>query len=234
MLVVVIGIVCVFFNHEHEWGEWQTVEEATCASEGTLAQKCSCGDYVTKSTPKTEKHTFSNGKCTICNLSIITAIGDIIKQNPDQYTSGAYVKTFSCFSFSSRKESIKCALGFAYRETDNTLIIQLAVKDTATQNISIIINNGVISNKYEYQYTYINPYGPYTDTIKGVFTAASLSRTSKFTYTSYSATSEKAFTYFVNDYVEDAATCTKLLKEFLNDFLTYKKLGFTAEAFNLK
>lgn len=244
--ILMLALVCVmascggdehthsYGEHTHSYGEWETSKEATCAIEGTQMQSCSCGDYVTKSIPKTDKHTFSNGKCTICNLSIVTAIGDIIKQSPDQYTSGAYIKSFTCSTFSSKEKSYNYGLGFAYNETNKTLTIQLVKSDLSTESISVTINNGVISNRYEYLYSYTNPVGGYTDKIQGVFTATSLSSTSSFTYTNYSAGSGKAFTYFVDDYKEDAANCAKLLTEYLNEFLTYNELGFTAEAFNLK
>lgn len=221
-------------EHTHAYGEWKTSKEATCASEGVLVQECSCGEYLTKNTPKIENHTFSNGNCTVCNLSIINVIGNIIKQNTDQYTSGSYIKSFICSDFSSKDKSYNYGLGFSYNENNKTLIIQLLKNDLSTESITISINNGIIANRYEYLYSYTNPYGGYTDEIQGTFTATSLSSTSKFTYTNYSAGSGKAFTYFVEGYQKDAAECAKLLTEYLDEFLAHNNLGFTSESFNLK
>ncbi len=179
-------------------------------------------------------HSYSNGNCTICDHSIITTIGDIIKENPDQYAAGAYLKVFSCSTFSSKEDAQNCVLGFAYDESDKSLLIKLSKNDVANDSFSFMINGGIISNNYEYTYSHTNSYGPYTDEIKGVFNATSLSSTTIFNYTDYSAGSGKAFIYFIDDYKEDAASYAKLLTEYLNDFCIYNEFGFTAEAFNLK
>ena len=131
-------------------------------------------------------------------------------------------------------KSYNYGLGFSYNENNKTLIIQLLKNDLSTESISISINNGIIANRYDYLYSYTNPIGGYTDKIQGTFTATSLSSTSKFTYTNYSAGSGKAFTYFVENYQKDAAECAKLLTEYLDEFLAHNNLGFTSESFNLK
>ena len=198
-----------------------------------LCVMVSCETTDTTPTHTAEDHTFSNGTCTICNLSAISAIGSIVKNNPDQYTAGAYIKSFTCASFSTNNDASKYAIGFAYEENTGTLLILLSKKDSS-ESISILINNGVIANRYKYMYSYTNDIAGFTDKIEGMFYASSLSNTSSFTYTDYTAGSGKAFSWFVDDYTEDAAKLTKLLVEYLNEFLENKNIGFTAEVFNLK
>ncbi len=235
IIALMLTLVCVLTacGHTHSYGEWEISEEATCEKEGILMQKCSCGDYLTKTTPKIAEHTFSNGNCTICNFSVVTAVGDIIKESPDQYKLGSYIKAFSCSDFSPKEDSYNYILGFAYDESTKTLLMQLS-RSRESDNITVTINNGVISSRYDYMYSFTNPYGGYTDEIEGVFTATSLSSTDTFTCSDFSAGSGSAIAYFIDRYIEDAAVCTKLLVEYLNDFLSYNELGFTAEAFNFK
>ena len=237
-VLMLLTIVCALTSceHVHTWdGERTVLREATCLEEGIEAEYClECGFERTDNIPKIPDHSFSNGTCSGCNLSVVTAIGNIVMQNPDRYVSGAYIKSFTCSTFSSREGASNYGLGFAYNESSNTLLLQLTRNDLSTESITITINSGVIASRYEYLYSYTNPVGGYTDQIEGTFTATSLSSTSAFGYTNYSAGSGSAFSYFVNDYKKDAASCAKLLVQYLNDFLYYNDLGFTANEFNLR
>lgn len=51
-IAAVITLLCVLVlagcGHEHEWGEWKTVKEATCTAEGTMERVCECGEKETQ------------------------------------------------------------------------------------------------------------------------------------------------------------------------------------------
>ncbi len=53
-------------EHTHSFGEWTTVNEPTCASEGLKKQKCSCGEERTEKIPMLTEHKLSGGDCTVC------------------------------------------------------------------------------------------------------------------------------------------------------------------------
>ncbi len=58
----------IHYNYcpEHSYGEWTTVTEATCTTEGEEKQVCSnCGDTKYQPIPVTE-HSYTNGNCTVC------------------------------------------------------------------------------------------------------------------------------------------------------------------------
>ena len=48
--------------HDHTFGEWKTVKEATCAEEGEKARFCECGEKETETIEKTNDHTFGEWK----------------------------------------------------------------------------------------------------------------------------------------------------------------------------
>lgn len=53
-------------EHTHTYGAWITVKDATCASTGSKARVCHCGDTETE-TIAALGHNYVNGKCKTCN-----------------------------------------------------------------------------------------------------------------------------------------------------------------------
>ena len=52
-------------EHEHEWGEWEVVQEPTCLVPGLQERSCDCGKVKNKELAVLE-HDYLNGKCTAC------------------------------------------------------------------------------------------------------------------------------------------------------------------------
>ena len=49
--------------HEHEYGEWKTVKEATCTEGGLEARECECSESETRATDKV-KHEYTASEKT--------------------------------------------------------------------------------------------------------------------------------------------------------------------------
>lgn len=79
VLIVAVVAVCILkpdiahkFNlTDHNWGEWETVKEATCGESGKKERECEwCGENDTQTIPATGKHNFDNdGVCPICGTA---------------------------------------------------------------------------------------------------------------------------------------------------------------------
>ncbi|MBQ8739628.1 MAG: leucine-rich repeat protein [Clostridia bacterium] len=54
--------------HICEFGEWQTVTEATCIEKGLKRKTCLCGKHVEEEIPATGIHTYELGKCKHCKI----------------------------------------------------------------------------------------------------------------------------------------------------------------------
>ena len=52
-------------THEHSFGEWKTVKQASCTEEGQKERTCACGEKETVTVPMTT-HNFVNGVCDKC------------------------------------------------------------------------------------------------------------------------------------------------------------------------
>lgn len=52
-------------THIHTYGEWITVEEATCEKEGSKVRTCSCGNKETEKLAKVN-HNYVGNSCTMC------------------------------------------------------------------------------------------------------------------------------------------------------------------------
>ncbi len=53
-------------EHTHSFGEWTTVTESTCASEGLKKQSCSCGAENSEKIPVLTAHSYIGGDCFVC------------------------------------------------------------------------------------------------------------------------------------------------------------------------
>ena len=98
-----IGIMFTACNeesdHEHSWGEWNTVLNANCIQEGKQERSCSCGEKETKTIPKIshtevmdvavsatcEKTGLTEGShCSVCDEIIIAqTVVDALGHNND-------------------------------------------------------------------------------------------------------------------------------------------------------
>ncbi len=109
VLVVLIELLLAGCNndpaHVHEWGEWETVIEATCTKDGVAARKCkTCGDLdkETKAV-KASGHSWDDGKVT--KVATCSAEG---------------VKTFTCSSCKETKTETVGKLAHTYGEVETT------------------------------------------------------------------------------------------------------------------
>ncbi len=69
-LAVLLLSFCLLFvscerAHDHEWGEWTVIREATCEEEGERRRECACGASGTETIPLAP-HTYEQGVCTEC------------------------------------------------------------------------------------------------------------------------------------------------------------------------
>lgn len=54
LLVCTLTLCLASCGHTHEYGEWETVKEATVEEKGTEIRKCECGETETRDIPKLE------------------------------------------------------------------------------------------------------------------------------------------------------------------------------------
>lgn len=57
--------------HEHAFGEWTVVTEATCAADGEEQRTCACGETESQAIAATGKHDFTDSNtCLVCSAPI--------------------------------------------------------------------------------------------------------------------------------------------------------------------
>lgn len=74
--------------HTHNYGEWETVKNATCTEDGIKKKACSCGDTEQEKIPR--GHNYVNGKCSVCSRYDIADVTifyvyDVYDANTDAY-----------------------------------------------------------------------------------------------------------------------------------------------------
>ena len=62
--------------HEHAFGEWTTVTEATCTEDGSRERVCECGEKETEVIAALG-HDFVNGECSRCDAEMEAAFEDV-------------------------------------------------------------------------------------------------------------------------------------------------------------
>ncbi|MBR5293894.1 MAG: alpha-N-acetylglucosaminidase C-terminal domain-containing protein, partial [Oscillospiraceae bacterium] len=63
-------------THEHAFGQWTTVTEATCTEKGQEERKCDCGE-IEKREIEALGHDYVNGKCGRCDAEMDAAFVDV-------------------------------------------------------------------------------------------------------------------------------------------------------------
>lgn len=58
-------VICGLPEHEHKFGDWETVSEATCTAAGEKIRKCSCGETETEAIA-TVSHKYVDQACQYC------------------------------------------------------------------------------------------------------------------------------------------------------------------------
>ena len=61
LMFVLLTCLLTACGHEHVWGEWETLQEATCTTEGSKEHTCECGKTETVTIPK-NNHSFGEWK----------------------------------------------------------------------------------------------------------------------------------------------------------------------------
>ncbi len=64
-IALLIGAFWYFWPHTHSYGDWVTVTEPSCTSQGLQVRTCECGEQETRSIPALG-HNFEDGVCTVC------------------------------------------------------------------------------------------------------------------------------------------------------------------------
>ena len=79
--LIVLTLSFVGCGHEHKWGEWTTVTEATCTKTGSQERVCQCGEKETQEIAALG-HTAGNKAtcttaqiCTVCDAELAAALG---------------------------------------------------------------------------------------------------------------------------------------------------------------
>lgn len=76
LIVFILGLAMAFSmtacGHEHEFGEWSTITEATCTEEGLRERYCECEEKETEAIPLAE-HTY--GEWTVVTAATFTEEG---------------------------------------------------------------------------------------------------------------------------------------------------------------
>ena len=54
LALCLLVVSCVGRRHTHQFGDWETITEASCAAEGLQARTCSCGEREEKTIPALE------------------------------------------------------------------------------------------------------------------------------------------------------------------------------------
>ncbi len=48
LLCMCVAVACAQEEHTHDFGQWQTVQEASCTAPGSQERTCACGEKETK------------------------------------------------------------------------------------------------------------------------------------------------------------------------------------------
>ena len=68
--------------HEHSFGEWKVLEDATCTEAGSEERTCDCGEKESRAIPA-NGHDYVDGVCTLCGKVIPPSEGLEYKLNDD-------------------------------------------------------------------------------------------------------------------------------------------------------
>ena len=74
-------------EHTHEFGEWITTVEPTCAEQGVSERSCTCGEKETKIIDRTS-HNIDSGVCTICGMKFSEGLEFVSNGDGTCYVKG--------------------------------------------------------------------------------------------------------------------------------------------------
>ena len=66
MAIIIIACGLTSCNHQHNFGEWKVLKQASCTENGQEARYCYCGEKQAETIYAT-RHNYVNGVCIFCN-----------------------------------------------------------------------------------------------------------------------------------------------------------------------
>ena len=124
--------------HEHSFGEWNTVKEASCSEGGSRERVCSCGEKEIQTTAPVAHELGADGYCSICDHPIAGSDGVFYFLSQD----GTYAEVIDYVG-----DSARVVIAETYEGAPVTKIANNAFEGKAIT--SVIIPNSVTSIERE-------------------------------------------------------------------------------------
>ena len=118
--------------HEHAYGEWHVISEATCKREGKKERVCSCGDKETEMIG-TVGHHYVNDLCTMCK-----------ERDPNAFVPDYEASEKNLVGTDSAVSRYTAQGGYLYYSSENK--IQKIKKSTNTVSLVYKVSQGNVSN----------------------------------------------------------------------------------------
>ncbi len=205
--------------HIHSFRDWTVVSSPTLKQNGTKERMCSCGEKETVQIP-----------------SKYDELSDFMMKTASDYSNGSYTVSENAKTFGKdckliypgyRVDEGMWSINLTFNPTTKETIFLISRGNVSSmlESLAFVVQDGVVVDRYDYIFQSENFKGGYKDQIYGSIYPSSLNRDTYLYYSTYSAGSGKAFTYFVENYQKDACAFAKQLVIFFDAYFEYKGLS---------
>ena len=179
VIALMITLVCVLAScgHKHEFGEWETAQEATCSNAGSRKRYCNCGEIQTEALLKKD-HKIEEGMCSDCKeifdpykalIRIIKTEGEKSESSNDySFPKNEYIgngaKTFINYDADSDKLSVISA--------SESILFSMDINPSESKQIVDMIVQISSKTYYSTGYIYNNTFDMESSTVHGFSTNA--------------------------------------------------------------
>lgn len=208
LLLSMVATLASCGKHEHSFGEWKTVKEASCDEEGTREKKCKCGEKETETIPKishvynyeiTKKATYAErgervGTCAFCGVKTTESIDCL-------YSDWRAVAVVDKFGDATGRTNVCATFSGTYHyysESNSGLSVSILIPTYIHNGVffNLYRSGGTQITKYSYENVWLNI--KYQDGTTDLFPLQSDDSGAFFVDSRYSTTRELLFEGFMN------------------------------------
>ena len=241
LVLVLCGVVFLQLSgcsHEHEFGEWEIVQPATCLEDGLEQRSCThrnCEETETQTIPATG-HSYSGGKCTFCGTTINEIVGAYIMEHCDYADSNSY--TIEREVVSTRENRSDGLFTITFDATTNNILMfytNYIADDNYVFGVASIAVQipSVPCNQYSYIFRRDDYFSSTWAQMEGDFAANELNSTNKLVYSSWRDNCDGRLLNAVgSSYLIEGGETLKTCIAAFEDFLEDAKLGVSSADWN--